>query len=208
MRRRAIDLVLLDAGPLITFAAADRLDLFDVFGKPIIVPDVVKAECLFDNTKLGFGRLDDWFNITGHDKQRVVATSLHDDYSRLLQRPDETRDERKDLGEKALQEVVKGLDSTYRYDLRLVLTEDSGAEERLRSVDGVSSHILSTRSFLLILELRGHIPSADAFAKQVLQSGRNIAKSLRDQPQIDSKGNRLSDYRHNIADLAKKGRAE
>lgn len=43
---RQVDLVLPDAGPIISLAHAARLDLLDVFAVPVIVLDVVKAECL------------------------------------------------------------------------------------------------------------------------------------------------------------------
>lgn len=52
MRWRPVDIVISDARPLITLAVIDRLDLLDLFQRPILIPDVVKAECPLDESKL------------------------------------------------------------------------------------------------------------------------------------------------------------
>jgi hypothetical protein len=52
-RRVPVTLVLVDSGQLITFAACGRLDLLDVFERPIRIVDVVRAECLRYPGRLG-----------------------------------------------------------------------------------------------------------------------------------------------------------
>lgn len=41
-----VDLIVPDAGPLMTLAYAGRLDLPQSFGRPVKVLDVTRAECL------------------------------------------------------------------------------------------------------------------------------------------------------------------
>lgn len=46
MNNMLVDLIIPDSGPLISLAHADRLDLLDVFDRPVLIPDVVRLECL------------------------------------------------------------------------------------------------------------------------------------------------------------------
>ncbi len=48
-----IQVILSDAGPLISLAACGRLELLREFERPVLVPDVVKAECLRNPEKIG-----------------------------------------------------------------------------------------------------------------------------------------------------------
>ena len=45
-RRRPITQIITDTGPLISLACADRLNLLNTFRKPVLIPDVIIAECL------------------------------------------------------------------------------------------------------------------------------------------------------------------
>lgn len=42
----SVDLIIPDAGPLISLAHAGRLDLIEVFDRPVVVLDIVRLECL------------------------------------------------------------------------------------------------------------------------------------------------------------------
>ena len=59
---RPVDLIVPDSGPLISLAHANRLDLLDVFDRPVIVLDVVRAECLKKPDSPDHDRLRRWFN--------------------------------------------------------------------------------------------------------------------------------------------------
>ena len=45
LRRIPVDLVVIDAGPLISLALAGELELLKSFQRPLRIMDVVKAEC-------------------------------------------------------------------------------------------------------------------------------------------------------------------
>jgi hypothetical protein len=46
MTTAPVDLIIPDSGPLISLAHANRLDLIEVFDRPIVIADIVKLECL------------------------------------------------------------------------------------------------------------------------------------------------------------------
>ncbi len=75
--RRAVpvEVVVADAGPLVSLAACDRLALLEVFGRPVRVPDVVRAECLRFPDRVGAETLARWFASPGAGV-RVMPTPL------------------------------------------------------------------------------------------------------------------------------------
>lgn len=72
---RPIDLVLPDAGPLISLAHAGRLDLLELFERPLVVLDVVRSEALRKPDAPDYDRLSAWFEHSGN-RMTVVETPI------------------------------------------------------------------------------------------------------------------------------------
>jgi hypothetical protein len=197
MDPRPIDLVISDAGPLITLAVVGQLELLDLFQRPIVIPDVVQAECLSDRSKLGYPELVDWFDRKGNSLT-IVETSVMKQYHEGLQQDRRDYAALKNLGEKAVSEVIAVLKANDPTDAIAVLIEDASAGDAMRRETGQELTILSTRAFLLGLELKGQIPSAANILALANVKGRSVAKYQRDQPERDSRGNRITDWTRNI----------
>ena len=186
--RRPVDLILPDTGPLITLAAADRLELLTSFGRPVMIPDVIREEATGKPGTPGCDRLIAWFGGTGHNQFKLINTPLIDAYRRLKNeppRPDGTPAAH-GMGEATLMWVVANVEQFHARDtMCLVLTEDGRAGDQMPD----SVHVLSTRSWLVGLERLGVIESAKAVLDDVLAKGRTPSPYSRDQRGKDAHGN-------------------
>ena len=70
-----VRVIVADSGPLISLAACGRLGLLSEFRRPVLVPDVIKAECLRYPGKVGSGELAAWFGAPGCPVE-IMATPL------------------------------------------------------------------------------------------------------------------------------------
>ena len=168
-----ITLVIPDAGPLISLATADRLDLLDQFAVPVVVLDVVKAECLFKAWP-GRDNLERWFG--SNDRQiEIISTPIFALYMQA------TRDEqsknrgeaKRGLGDAAISWFVANASADSGPNATtLILTEDAAlGDSRL----GRDVHILSTRAFLKTLQNLRVIGSARSIIEDIERSGRVVA---------------------------------
>ena len=64
-RKKPVTIIVADSGPLISLACADELELLQAFGRPVVVADVVRAECTRNLGVPGEGRLAHWFGGKG-----------------------------------------------------------------------------------------------------------------------------------------------
>lgn len=145
MTARPVDLILPDAGPLISLAHADRLELLQVFGRPVAVLDVVERECLKRDDTPDHARLRDWF-AHGHNQFRRVATPFLALYDAALamERSGENPSATRGLGDATLAWFVKNVDQVVAPGVvPLILTEDRDFNLQVR---GGIAHVLSTRS--------------------------------------------------------------
>lgn len=211
-KKKPVTLVIADAGPLISLACADRMELLQCFGRPVLVSDVVRAECTRKLGAPGEERLAHWFEVGGGNQFQLLTTPFAGIYQDALQKefsgenPNATRG----LGDASIAWLLKNLDAVrprnVADDIALVLTQDAPFGDG--PVIGQSqAHVLSTREWLKTLERLGVIPSAREVIAEMEAGGRKVARYMADRPaQLDS-GTR-SDWRDNADVTAQTWREE
>lgn len=179
---RSVDIIIPDSGPIISLAHADRLDLIDVFTRPVQVMDVVKLECLRKPESPDHQRLQDWFQRKDNSVE-IVTTPLIDAYQKALEQersgsnPKATRG----LGDATLAWALQNIENFARVDATpLVLVEDRTLSASLARLN--KAHVLSTRSWLAALEEAGHIASAREVIAEINQHGRSLSSLSIDKP--------------------------
>ncbi len=178
---RPVDLVLPDAGPIISLAHADRLELLDLFERPVAVLDVVERECLRREDSPDHERLRAWFTAS-HNRLRRVATPFIGLYETALAKDASGENPRatRGMGDATLVWFLSNVDLVVEPDsIPLILTEDRDLSVRIR---GLVAHVLSTRSRLIGLEGAGLIPDAAAVVEEVGRHGRGLSRLIVDQP--------------------------
>lgn len=147
------DITLLpDAGPLITLAYADALDLLFKPGWTLNIVDMVMHEVTRNQTPTS-ARLAAWV-----DSHRIplVGTTTFTNYQRALQSNDEPR--RKNLGELAIQETLNAFGLSEPPKVGVFLFEDHKIARSSFRIPP-QCHKISTRAFLVFLEENDLIPS-------------------------------------------------
>ncbi len=163
-----IKLVVMDAAPLITLAAAQSLDYLLYPALPVLIPDAVFHEATAAAGKLGAEEIIDWYR-RHMAMVRVEPTEIFQREMTLV----ELQGGRlaRDVGERAALEVIR----TYPLapeDRALLLSDDRDAE-RLSIVDPERLILLTTWDYLRQLETAQRIQSAEAVIEAVRQAGRN-----------------------------------
>ena len=163
-----IRLIVTDAAPLITLAAAQSLDYLLYPDLPVLIPDAVFHEATAAAGKLGAQEIIDWYR-THMDAVRVEPTEIFQREMVYL----ETQGGRlsRDLGERAALELIR----TYplsEQERALLLSDDRDAE-RLSIVDPEKLILLTTWDYLRQLEEAQRIQSADAVMAAVREAGRH-----------------------------------
>ena len=162
-----IRIVIMDAAPLITLAAAQSLDYLLYPELPVLIPDAVFHEATAAAGKLGAHEILDWYRARMR-AVRIEPTETYQRETRLL----ELQGGRlpRDLGERAALELVR----TYplgAHDRALLLSDDRDAE-RLSVTDPERLILLTTWDYLRQLEEARRIQSADAVIDAVRATGR------------------------------------
>ncbi len=173
-----IRFVIPDTGPLISLARPDRLDLIDRFRCPILITDVVTTEPASTKETPDFPVLRDWPNRNGNQSQ-VVETgygSLPERIRELIGFVPESQRARfrrrgsgRNAGESSIPEFRDRSRNGFPSDDGMpVLFEDAGVEKLFRA-----SHVrlMSTWSFLPVLERTEVIPSAAELSDRMGQNG-------------------------------------
>lgn len=181
MTSAPVDLIIPDSGPLISLAYADRLDLIEVFDRPIIIADIAKLECLKKPTAPDYPVLDRWFSRIGN-RARVVDTPMREPYEAALRR--ERAGEKRatsGFGDATLSYMMRRLDDYAAPGaLPLVLIEDETASKLLARFE--QAYVLSTRTWLISLECAGVIPSAREVINEIAHGGRELSDLQADRP--------------------------
>lgn len=189
-----VRVVVSDSGPLISLAACGRLDLLQEFRRPILVPDVIRAECLRFPGRIGAATLAEWF-----EPSTCPAEVLPTPFMAVWQEAVATEDETPGLhtsvgiGDAATAWLLRqaqfgiGLDGPI-----LVLTEDGPFGDGVLRDRFPEVHVLSTRALLRTLENFGRIVSAEAILGEIAQAGRQLARYLADRPGRPSPGTRTT----------------
>lgn len=166
-----VTLIVTDAPPLITLAAAQSLDYLLYPDLPVIVPDAVFYEATGTAGKLGAQEILDWYRAHA-DRVRIEPTQTFQ--NEMILRENAGYRPARDLGERAAVEVVRN------YPLpdqaRALLLSDDRDAERLVIVDPDRLILLTTWDYLRQLEEAQRIQSADAVIEAAQQAGRNPPK--------------------------------
>lgn len=165
------DVVLLpDAGPLITLAYADALDLLFRPGWPVALVDMVLHEVTRNPTPTS-ENLARWAAL---HKLPILPTRIGRHYRETLSQ--ETAVPRKsNLGELAIQETMNSFALELPPKTAVFLFEDHKIARASFLVPD-NCRKVSTRAFLLFLEQKGWLVSATEIERKAIQAGRAFSR--------------------------------
>jgi hypothetical protein len=152
-----------DAGPLITLAYADSLDLLLKPGWPVTLVDMVLHEVTRNQTPTS-ARIAAWAAERGIP---VAGTQVHRHHMQSQTR-------KAHLGEFAIQEVMSGLGLDAERTGVFLFEDHKIARASFLLPDNCRK--VSTRAFLLFLEQRGLIESAAGIERAAIQAGRQFSR--------------------------------
>jgi hypothetical protein len=166
----AADIALLpDAGPLITLAYADALDLLKKPGWTVMLVDMVVHEVTRNRTPTS-DKLAAWFTAA---RIPVLPTSTFRHFQQAGSQPAPPR--KSHLGELAIQEAMNQCALQAPPRAGVFLFEDHRiARASFMLPDNCRK--ISTRAFLLFLEQKGWIESAAAIERRAIQAGRAFSQ--------------------------------
>ncbi len=167
-------LLIVDAGPLITLAAAASLDYLLYANGAVIIPDAVFFEATRDASRLGAGIIVEWANAN-LDRVHIAPTNAFAVFTRDYESGEIER--RLDLGEQAAIEYARHHVHLEPNERALLLSEDRKVTGlRLAREEASRAIIITMRDFLLTLERIGRINSADAVYDAVVEAGRTPSR--------------------------------
>lgn len=158
-----------DAGPLITLAYADALDLLFKPGWPVVLVDMVLHEVTRNQTPTS-AKLARWVESS---RVTVRGTRTFRHHQRMLA-ADPLAARTSNLGELAIQETMNDLALEQPPTTGVFLFED-------HKIARASFHLpdncrkTSTRAFLLFLEQQGWLESAAEIERRAIQAGRRFS---------------------------------
>lgn len=164
-----VAIIVTDAPPLITLAAAQSLDYLLYPELPVIVPDAVFHEATAAAGKLGAQEILEWYRA--HTEQVRVEPSATFREEMVLREAMPGRRPARDLGERAAIEVIRNY--PLADDGRALLLSDDRDAERLLVFEPEKAILLTTWDYLRQLEEARRIQSADAVMNAVRLAGRN-----------------------------------
>ena len=167
----AANIVLLpDAGPLITLAYADALDLLFKPGWPIVLVDMVLHEVTRNQTPTS-EKLAQWA-AAGQVSIRTTRTFRHHQQM-LAANPAAARTA--NLGELAIQETMNDFALDQPPQTGVFLFEDHKIA-RASFLLPDNCRKISTRAYLMFLEQQGWLVSAADIERRAIQAGRSFSK--------------------------------
>ena len=159
-----------DAGPLITLAYADALDLLFKPGWPIVLVDMVLHEVTRNQTPTS-EKLAQWA-ASGQVTVRTTRTFRHHQQT-LAANPAAARTA--NLGELAIQETMNDFALDQPQRTGVFLFEDHKIA-RASFLLPDNCRKISTRAYLLFLEQQGWLESAADIERRAIQAGRSFSK--------------------------------
>jgi hypothetical protein len=172
----ANDIVLMpDAGPLITLAYADCLDLLFKPGWSVQIVDMVLHEVTCSLTPSS-KKLAQW--VQTHQLP-VLTTGIFERYQQALA-TEHVSPRKSNLGELAIQETMGNFALAQPPKRGVFLFEDHKIA-RASFVLPATCRKVSTRAFLVFLKRKGWIPSAVEIERKAIHAGRAFS-SLRFPP--------------------------
>ncbi len=179
-----------DAGPLITLAYSDALDLLFVPGWQLVLVDMIYAEVTRSQTptsekirrwaQAGFAKaaLADTEDKSGRSGDTAInrfSTRVHAQYVQNLTRADATSRPKNNLGEFAIQEAMNDCALQDATQTSVFLFEDHKIA-RASFLLPDNARKVSTRAFLQFLETLGRIESAAAIERRAVSAGRTFSQ--------------------------------
>ena len=159
-----------DAGPLITLAYADALDLLFKSGWPIVLVDMVLHEVTRSQTPTS-EKLAQWV-AASKLSLRTTRTFQHHQQT-LAANPAAARTA--NLGELAIQETMNDFTLDQPQKTGVFLFEDHKIARASFLLPDNCRKII-TRAFLLFLEQRGWLASAAEIERRAIQAGRSFSR--------------------------------
>ena len=159
-----------DAGPLITLAYADALDLLFKPGWPVVLVDMVLHEVTRNQTPTS-EKLAQW---TDSNKISVRTTKTFQHHQRTLA-AGTIAARKSNLGELAVQETMNDFALEQPPQTGVFLFEDHRIARASFFVPD-NCRKISTRAFLLFLEHKGWLESAAEIELRANQAGRSFSK--------------------------------
>ncbi|MBX9699384.1 MAG: hypothetical protein K2X74_08105 [Acetobacteraceae bacterium] len=184
---RRLGLLVTDASPLITLAAADALDCLTMPGLRVVIPDMVYLEVTENLAKTGAEEVIAWYRR--HQAQIEIAPTVIFAEFQVL-RSASPRARSRGRGEQAALEVLNAAISDDPELEALLLYEDNDIRTR-RFVRGLPERVaaLSTGDLLHELQEAGRIQSADHLLDVAAESERNVSQQR--EPSPDDAARRL-----------------
>ncbi len=165
MPQSAQDITLLpDAGPLITLAYADVLDVLFKPGWRVAVVDMVLHEVTRSQTPTS-EKLAAW----------AAQPNVHIIPTQTLAVHLKTPRNKAHLGEQAIQETLNQFALSQTPQIAVLLFEDHAIARNTFFVPQGCQKV-SARAFLIFLAQKGWIESASAIERQAVQAGRQFSK--------------------------------
>ncbi len=162
-------ILLSDAGPLITLAYADALDVLFLPGWSVQLVDMVLNEVTRNQTPTSH-KISQW--VSKH-QLTVRETRVFERYSKTIAAGDTPR--KKNLGELAVQEIMTDFALLSTTPTGIFLFEDHMIA-RTSFMLPTNCHKISTRAFLQFLEQRAWLESAAEVECMAIQAGRAFSK--------------------------------
>ena len=163
-------LLLPDAGPLITLAYANALDVLFKSGWPVQIVDMALHEVTRNKTPTSQA-IAAWVKA---NKLHVVPTKTHPHYLRT-QATSAAPTRKSNLGELAIQEAMNDFALLDPPPTGVFLFEDHKIA-RTSFLLPDNCRKVSTRAFLLFLEQKGWLESATEVERKAIQNGRNFSQ--------------------------------
>ncbi len=159
-----------DAGPLITLAYADALDLLLKPGWPLVLVDMVLHEVTRHQTPTS-EKLGRWVKA---NKVSVRTTRTFQHYQQTRTAKAITA-RKSNLGELAIQETMNDFALDQPQKTGVFLFEDHKIARASFLVPD-NCRKISTRAYLLFLEQKGWLESAAEIERRAIQAGRNFSR--------------------------------
>lgn len=163
-------LLLPDAGPLITLAYAQSLDLLFKPGWPVRIVDMVLEEVTRNQTPTSQA-IADWAKVN-HLQVLPTKTLAH---LKHLQATGPAPPQKSNLGELAIQEAMNDFALIDPPPTGVFLFEDHKIA-RASFLLPAQCRKVSTRAFLIFLEQKGWLESAVEVERKAILNGRNFSK--------------------------------
>ncbi len=160
-----------DAGPLITLAYADALDVLFKPGWRVALVDMVLHEVTRNQTPTS-DKLAQW--VKRHNLT-VLTTQTCTQYRQEITQPGVSPQRKANLGELAVQETINQFALQQPPQTAVFLFEDHRIAKASFFLPEHCQKI-SMRAFLMFLEQKGWIASASAIERQAIQAGRAFSQ--------------------------------